>query len=294
MSSSKPWILALTIAAGLTAGGYAQQEPPPEAPPAVGLDAEELQRLRDEVARLMTLADRLQSIETELATAQRQVQALERENADLRSRLTAAMQRLGIDPAADAAPKSAAQPRAEIPEDPMLSPASLMAELRRQYFEAFPDPLPEGAEQRAAQLAAIEQWTRKAARELRGRPTWIVRFTDLTERPDGRFEAKMQVVEESSGLPIGDAFVTEIPRAYVSRVREAEFDRWKLTLGFDAAPKFNGERLDPGIFNSPPFIGPGAEFGFTLNWRGLSGVRPEAPEPAEPSGVQPATPGRPR
>ncbi|MBX3363311.1 MAG: hypothetical protein KF866_00985 [Phycisphaeraceae bacterium] len=264
------------------------QDAPPHTPPETVIDMTEVQRLRDEVARLTMLAEQFSDLEARLAASERRVEALLRDNADLRNRLAAAMRRLGVGEPRGEAPATT-EPHAPIPADPLASPDSMLRELRRLYMLEFGSEIPEDPEVRSRRQAMIDQWSRRMAREMRGRPTWLVRITDLVEREGGRFEAKITMLDEATGLPFGEPFISETPRSFALRIRDGGFDRWRLTVAFEATPRLNRERMQPGVFDTPRLIGPWAEFHYTVTWRQLVGVRPEPDATALPVPETPST-----
>ena len=59
---------------------------------------------------------------------------------------------------------------------------------------------------------------------------------------------------------------------------------YQITALVIAAPEFNPERTDAGVFDVPPFVGPCVEFGMKLEVDSVSTVElaPEPPSQAEP------------
>ncbi|MCC6284507.1 MAG: hypothetical protein IT439_04270 [Phycisphaerales bacterium] len=238
---------------------------------------------------LPTVAPQPDPRDAEIALLRQQVAALEERCATLqrdydavRAQLLAAQQTIAAMPKGLPATQPPAERVAPVPEAPMASPASLLAALQRMHHEQFDPPATFKSEDE--RRSAIEKWCKTLSREMKGRPIWVVTISDLRETTAGRHEATFRVMDDELDLPVGGPFVLEIPRAFVPRVRDgaAKFDRWILTLEFRAAPRFNADRVDEGVFNVPAFVGAFAEFGFEVEFKTLVGKkRDEAP--AEPN-----------
>jgi hypothetical protein len=236
-----------------------------------------VQELRD--ARAL-----LERYEAELVALRNERRGLETRVRDAESMLSGVRRELGGEPAD--APIAPDHGRAPVGDDPLGSPAALLRELRNRYFEAVRD-LPDATEaDRESYRQQIALWCRLINRELRGRRTWLVEFDDVVPLADGRAVARMTLLDEPSGLSIGDPVDVAVPRKFAERAADEE--RWLLTAVVIAAPSYSDQRLSRGVFEYPPFVGPYVEFDFELDWIALREWRPgqsstvEEPDAAEP------------
>lgn len=232
----------------------------------------------------------LERYEAELVALRNERRGLEIRVRDAESMLSGVRRELGGEPAD--APISPDHGRAPVGADPLGSPAALLRELRNRYFEAVRD-LPDATDaDRESYRQQVALWCRLMNRELRGRRTWLVEFDDVVPLPDGRAVARMTLLDEPSGLLIGDPVDVAVPRKFAERA--GEDDRWLLTAVVIAAPAYSEQRLSRGVFEYPPFVGPYVEFDFELDWIALREWRPgqsstvEEPEAAEPGDAEPA------
>lgn len=246
---------------------------PPAQPNATQPASGDVEALQREIA----------SLRQSLAEAENRYRRLEQDYAAVREQLAAAERFIAGIQAQSQTPMTLppSESRAPVPEDPMASPASLLAALQSRYALEFGNEAPTEAAALADYRDRVEKWVKDISRELRGRPTWLVTISDVRETESGRMEGWVRIIDESSGLPIGDPFITELSRSQAARIREGGFDRWRTTVALNARPRFNPERRDEGVFNVPAFIGPFVEFGFGADFRSLLGVEAQAPEPSD-------------
>ncbi len=232
-------------------------------------------QLRREIA---TLRDRL-------ASAEERIRSLESERDEVLKQLAQARAAAasgssgGAGTVPDAGPQ---EPRAPVPEDPFASPASMLVELRARYeaeFSSLPhdtDPAIEDYQE------DVRVWCRAGVRDLRDRRQWLVTVSDVKARDNDRrrFDATIRVIDEASGLPIGEPLKTTIDTSTARKI-EAGKDRfayWRATVIVSASPTFNQIRPDAGVFEHPPFVGRYCDFGVQLDWRMFQGVRAEVIE----------------
>lgn len=186
-----------------------------------------------------------------------------------------------------------AGPGAEIPRDPLASPASLFLELQRRYERDLGD-LPRQTEAQVENFKKrAEKWTEAANRELRGKSRWLVRLSEVYEIGPGRYEAVATVLDDATFAPIGDPLRVDVPLRYVDRIRSMErahaqeVDRearggwpthsgstwgWELHVGISAEMKYRPDTPDAGLFNAVTLVGSYVEFGMKLEWQGLTDV----------------------
>lgn len=171
--------------------------------------------------------------------------------------------------------------RAEVPSDPLASPASLMRELQTRYRTEMAGLGFETPVEREAFVSKALLWSRLTNRDLRGKRSWLVRLDDLASVGPRGHVVRMTVLDEATGLPIGEAVDVGFPAKFLERfARGSRSGRWVLTSIVIARPVFNELRTTPGVFEFPPYVGPMMEFDFDLDWFALSAWEPG--EPVEP------------
>ena len=198
--------------------------------------------------------------------------------------------------------------RAEIPRDPLASPASLFLEQQRRYERDLSD-LPRWT---AVQLenfkARVEKWTATTNQELHGRSRWLVKFSEIYEIGPGMHEAVVTVLDDATFASIGAPLRLEVPSRYVDRIRSMERARqhegerdgngarrwdsgrdrghngghnggqggtewgWELHVAVTSDMKFRPDTPDVGLFNAVSLVGSYVESGMKLEWQGLTDV----------------------
>ena len=244
-------------------------------------------QLRREIA---TLRDRL-------AAAEERIRRLEGERDTLLEQLAAARSsasesKTGTSQSVDAGPQEL---RAPVPADPFASPASMLNEVRDRYESEF-EGLPHDTDPAIVDYKKdVESWCKAGLRDLRDRRQWLISVGDLEPRPNDRrqFDATIRVIDELTGLPIGDPLKTTIDATSARKI-EAGKDRygyWRVTVAVSALLEYNESLADEGVFENPAFVGRYCEFDVEVNWRLFQGVRTEEVEknlkpapPALPSG----------
>lgn len=259
-----------TMLALLLAPALAMPAPPATAQearaPAQAQPSPEEIRLRREVADLRD----------QLARAEERIRRLEEERTlllgELRQLREQRVGRAGGDAADE--PRPTREPRAEVPQDPYAAPAALLRALRERYEQEFASVPHDTQPAIEAYRRDVQKWIEQVRREMRSRTTWLVRFGDLRQEGRDRL-VTAQVIDEQSGLPIGEPFTTSIDSSTAMKLERGmeRFDRWKATVILAADPKFNPERADPGVFEHPPFVGRYVDFGISIDWRYVNGER---------------------
>lgn len=256
-----PWLLCLATIA--TAPAAAQTASPP-APAVDDLEAE-LARTRQELRTAQAL---IETLREEVARLQAEVRELRGEDLP--------------------------EPRADVPLDPLASPASMTAELIRRYQRDLAHlPKNESFAEEA------EAWCELTSRKIRGRRDWLISIDDLTPQISSRDStARIRVFDPVSLLPIGEFQMVAVPARFASRVAaEPEAALWTLTAEVAADPTYNPARPTRGVFDAPTFVGPYIETGFTLEWVGITAtdLQPATTPPGEiaetPPLPQPPAPG---
>ncbi|MEM8757224.1 MAG: hypothetical protein AAGF47_05520 [Planctomycetota bacterium] len=267
----------LGVGLWIVLGALAAQALPAAGQPGVSVREmiAENERLTAELRDAEATIDRL---EAELAGLRNDRRGLEARIRDAEQVLTSLRREM----TADRQPPASGAPRAPLPADPLASPATLLRELRSRYFNALRDVPDTTATERVRYKEQVALWCRLTQRELRGKRTWLVRFDELVPLRGDRAVARMTVLDEASGLPIGDPVDVAVPPRFAERIRvDARFDRWQLTSVVIAKPRYNEDRQTRGVFEFPPFVGPHVDFDFELDWVALSGWRPDGAADAD-------------
>lgn len=212
------------------------------------------------------------------------VERLRRENEALKQRIVSLEQKLkelqaqldGGQGVGNSPVKDAPKLTADIPADPLASPASMLAALKSRYQSDMAEFGHEGEKPDAAaeqkHRSAAARWVAEQKKALSGKSQWLVRFV-RTDSQTGRqsgaseLETSVQIVEASSGLPVGEQFRLKVPSRFLRVLQGAKPDElYTLSGTFAAAPKFNAQRESAGAFDVPPLIGKYAEFDYTFVW----------------------------
>jgi Tfp pilus assembly protein FimV len=248
--------------------------------PAAGQSDADLRKQNQE------LQSRVKDLEAELAAAKTQSEALQKRIDALESALTAA--RSG---AASATATAASPPEEKVSIDesvPGASPRALFNAVAESYRKAVADaPIGRlGDRDRVAYMRKVEKWKGLAEREFRMPIEWHVlllppRMVDNTRERIATFVA----VDPVTGTRLGDAFDVQLSRAMAARIAA-------LDTGEDIGPlqlkgtaitrvRINEQRESAGTFDSPRFIGPFAEYEFTVEPTSVVTVKPaQATQPA--------------
>ncbi len=226
----------------------------------------------DELARLRRIVAEQRE---ELAKKDQRIRDLEARVEALRADLAEARRAAGRPAAADddAAPAD----RDTESRGPSDSPAGLLAALRDRYRIDLGDIDPDADlddRARAARETRIRRWCLQMNRDLRSQISWLVRFGPVTDVGRGVHQARMTVLDAASGRAIGEPVTIEIPRRFLSRLRDHadRYDHWKLEGVLRPEPRLNAERTTHGVFSTTPLVGPFVDFDFSIEWSSLSGV----------------------
>ena len=263
----------------------------PLATPAAGQD--DPARLRLQVAELRD----------ELARAQQEIMALRAERDGLRDELAKANEALARFSAAHRGegtqPADDQERRAQTPEDPYASIASLREFLKQRYqTELAPRVAPilqvldageargQAAEDARAEIREeVDRWIRQTQRTVRGRGEWIVDFVEVADTASGDPVSTIRLIDGASGLPIGDPITLELDRQIARRVlRHAETTRQSLPVRFrsfvvlKASPMYTDRPEGPGIFGGRDLVGDFVEFGYEIDWGRMTPMERPAPE----------------
>ncbi len=221
-------------------------------------------------------SERVRELEAEVAALRRQVHDLQAQLDRLRG--------TDAEVSTDAAPL-----------DPYASPGSLLLELRRRYARQLGDLARSTPSQQAHFESQAERWCEKVRGEIRGRTRWLAVVTDVRVPERGEPDALFRVLDEFTQRPLGEAVRLPIDRTAAGRFEslrrghelrynhvypdEAPGLAYSISTVVLAEPVFDRERLDAGVFNYPPIVGPCVEFGMRLDIDSVSAVEldPSAP-----------------
>lgn len=235
---------------------------------------EENRALRDELERTRS---RVAALEAEVDRLLAERRGLEGTLARAESLISSIRRSVGT---TDRPP--APQKFAQVPDDPLASPASLMRELQSRYHvEMLGIPRNTEAE-REDFIRRVQLWCRLTNENLRGKRTWLVTLDDLAPMGKDAYVVRMELQDAESSLPIGEPFDVQFPKRFMDQYeRGTKSGKWEVTSIVIAKPVFNKDRLSRGVFEYPTMIGPMVEFDFELKWEGLRAWTPEPEEDAE-------------
>jgi len=218
--------------------------------------------------------------------AEARIRQLEAENSALQQRVNELQAQL--DRVRGTAPDTATH---AAPLDPFASPASLAAELKRRYARQLGD-LPRTTQaQRDRFESQARRWCERTQSEVRGRTRWLAQITDVRTPERSAPDAMIRVLDEFTQKPLGEAARVPITHGVAERLAslrhnfERRHDRtapgeapelaYELSVLVIAAPEFNPDRVDAGVFDVPPFVGPCVDFGMKLDIELISMVELE-------------------
>ncbi len=218
----------------------------------------------------------------QLAQKDQRIRDLEARVEALRAELAEARRAAG-DRDADATDEAHASETSAASRGPSDSPAGLLAALRDRYRIDLADIDPDAElddRARAARDARIRRWCLQMNRDLRSQISWSVRFGPVKEAGRGVYHASMTVINPEDGRAIGEPVTIDIPRRFLSRLRDHadRYDHWKLEGVLRPEPRLNAERVTTGVFSTTPLVGPFVDFDFSIDWNSLAGVA--EPDPA--------------
>jgi type II secretory pathway pseudopilin PulG len=225
------------------------------------------QRIDQLEAELDRANDTIDALRQQIDTLTQQVNALRRDVRDANENAGPS----GPDDADQSGDAESQEPRfAELPDDqPLAAPKAMLRYMQRSYSETL-DELPTDEHDDNAMrryVNDVQRWSRIVRRDLRGEVQWVIEPLDVVERTPRSAEFTYRVLDPETLKPYSDrAWTLTLPRGSAAR-RFAEYPDhplWLVRGRVLATPEVNPDRPDPGFFDIPPFIGPFAEFEFTL------------------------------
>ena len=256
-------IAAVFLGGGLAARPAAAQQSPNDL-------RRENQRLRTQVGDL----------ERELQAAEDRIDQLQRDIAELHRLLQATRSR---------GPATAPAEKVTIDESvPHASPRALFRAIVDSYRQELHDrdlASDDYVQKRAVYLRAIDRWANRVNREMRAPIEWHVRLVE-DEPVRSLYVRRMMAVDPKTHVELGNSFGVLLPRGLARRIDEQVQRGDVLVLKGALSPRvrLNQERAERGVFDKPRFIGPFAEFGFTVD---VTSLLPTVPEPEEDQETDP-------
>ncbi|MCA9310650.1 MAG: hypothetical protein KDA21_05545 [Phycisphaerales bacterium] len=177
------------------------------------------------------------------------------------------------------APTSSA-PKEELPEDPFACPDSLLVTLQAEYDRALSGQERTTDAEQERYMRNVRLWTRQMAGKYRRTVEWEIEVlsVDPVADSDGReMMLNFQVLNPDTGAAWGEPVRVAMSTRYLRRIAETpDQKRWSLRALFGADPQLNAQRGEEGLLNTPPFIGPYAEFVWELKPQSIveSGAMP--------------------
>jgi hypothetical protein len=230
------------------------------------------------------LTSRVRDLEAELEAARKQHDALQKRIAALEAQLAAARTSGGAGSGVIAPLEE--EPTTLDESKPGASPRAVFKALVESYAKAVGE-LPMGApndRDRIAYLRRLEKWEPAAEREMRSIIEWHVRALEprMVDGGRGRF-VTFVAVDPVTDTRLGDPFDVALTRPLATRLADLESrgDLGVLVLKGTLVTnvRINPARQSRGSFDSPRFIGPFAEFEFTVEPASITPVKPAATQP---------------
>lgn len=239
------------------------------------VDSAEVRKLRDEVA---TQKKELDAIKKELGEARKQLTELKGMLSEMRGMLERILR--SVSPSPNTNPNPA--PTAQLPVDPFACPDCLLAELRKRYAAKFGKAFdPSDSTARRERLSDIGKWVRDMNHDLRGKARWLVRVESLKEENAAggggggatTLIATYTILDPTSRAALGSPRTDIVPSQFQPRLKAGgEGMLYEVGLWANADIKFNENRPDEGIFNTPMLLAPYVEWGMKAEWNSVEPI----------------------
>ncbi len=245
--------------------------------------AQSEQELRQVIQRLRIQISNLQN---ELRSVQSENERLKSENEQLKNQLT---ELLRTPPPSHTSPTTTkpATGNGQVTVDESAAdanPLALFSAIQNDYAETMKDMErgQEGDRQRIKFMRKLDQWQAGINRRYQSQINWYVHIVEIAQSTDRGVTVSMIAVDPITGDQLGDQFpALLVGNALLRRLAEletkGELDILLLRGVLIPEVEINPDRETAGTFDSPKFIGPYAEFGFTVEVQSLI----PAPEPDE-------------
>jgi hypothetical protein len=227
---------------------------------------------------------RIAELEAQLAAALARIAQLE---AELEAAKAASPGGSGAPPSPPtAAPAPAAEEASELQE--IQSVGQFFDLVKAEYAVAFPAlEAGERPETGPAFKRSIERFAISMNRAWRQQIRWTAILRKATRGPEGTLLTVQPL--RADGSPLGDEVTVRVDtirnRRLDAILQKARMNDIYVINGL-FIPKIsaNADRLTEGVFNNPPFVGPGIEFRYEITVDGLALAKePVAAEPTAPA-----------
>jgi hypothetical protein len=265
MTRSHASRLFLSLAAAVTCAVWS--------PAAHGQSEAELRRANE---RLQT---RVNDLQRELDNSVAVNEQLRKEIEELRRQLAEARRGGSRGPMPDLPPEKVTIDESK----PNASPRALLAAMKKSYNEEMKDL--SASEDERLFYRTLRHWVSRVNREYKGKIEWHVRVTDFEPGPRNGVILRLTAIDPVTFTVLGDPFPAYLDRAAkhhleqeVERLGGFEGQVLVLTGTLIPSARLNENRETAGPFDSPPLIGPYAEFVFDVDARSLVPPEPEKDE----------------
>lgn len=232
--------------------------------------------------------DRVKQLEAELARALARI-------AELEAQLAAERAKQQPTSPAPATPAPTAPADAATDETRIQSVAQFFAKTKAEYAIAFPAPAAgEKPEAGPAFKRSIERFAVSMNRAWKQQ----IRWTCVLKKAERSLDGTTITVQplQADGTPLGDEIPMRVDTARNRRLdailqKAAMNETYVINGLFTPRITANPGRLTEGVFNNPPFVGPGIEFRYEITVDGLALVKepPAGTTTSQPAPSQPAT-----
>ncbi|TVQ81032.1 MAG: hypothetical protein EA380_02650 [Phycisphaeraceae bacterium] len=224
------------------------------------------------------LRQRIAQLEAQLATAREEAEGLREANRVLLRQLERTPPAPSPPPEPVATPDEAEPPvPTEAPEerrraypdpasaDPFAFPDALLSAIQRSHDDAMGSETLD-KEQPGAYFGALRRWANSANRAFRGRIDWVVSVSDERGAIPAQQPVRIFVVDPETLQPLHrEAFIVELSSRDRRRVaEESSRPAWRIIGQITSQVRVNPDRPERGVFNTPVFLGPFAEFDYEL------------------------------
>lgn len=225
------------------------------------------------------LRQRIAQLEAQLATAREEAEGLREANRVLvreleeRTRPAPTPRPEPEATPAETPPPVTAEPpverRREFPDpagaDPFAFPDALLSAIQRSHDDAMGSETLD-RKQPAGYFSALRRWASSANRAFRGRIDWVVSVSDERGAIPAQQPVRVFVVDPETLQPLHrEAFIVELSSRDRRRMaEESSRQAWRLVGQIAPQVRINPDRPERGVFNTPVFLGPFAEFDYEL------------------------------
>jgi len=246
-----------------------------------------------------------QQLTTKVQDLQNELDAARHDNDELRQRIAQLEQQIAAlrrsPGSTGTAPATAPQAPEKVSIDesvPSASPRALFHAVVASYDKAMgeADIGKPGDPKWRTYIKKVEGWKSAANREFRAPITWYVRFVDGRTGRNGERIATLVAVDPQTDVRLGNQFDVVLSKLFSDRLANYDahggLNNTLLVLRGTVVPdiRVNEERPARGSFDNPPFIGPFAEFVYSVEVKSLLAAKDDEKE--QPSSTRPKEPAK--